>query len=112
MLQIKAKIDEARPPVFDGSLQSLEIVNETAIDPSALNMCYLPTSTADLEGDRNVRLFGFPKQLKGNVRLTQENATASVQGSGWVKVNATEVAASGLSGGPLLNDEGEALARR
>jgi hypothetical protein len=105
VLHIKTKIGEARPAIFDGSLDSLEIIQETEINPSALSMRYLRTSTADLEGDRNVRIFGYPKQT-GNIRLTQENATASVQESGWVKVNATKVATSGFSGGPLNGKRG------
>jgi hypothetical protein len=109
VLQIKAKIDKAQPPVFDGSLTSLEIVNETEIVPSDLSMPYLSTSKAKLEDDHNVRLFGYPQQT-GNIRLTQENATASVQDAGWVKVNATKVATSGYSGGPLLNDKGKIVA--
>ena len=98
VLQIKGKIDEAQPLVFDGSMESLEILQETEIDPKALNMRYLPTSSTDVEGDRKVRLFGYSKPLVGKIRLAEENATASVQDAGWVEVNATGVAASGSSG--------------
>eukprot|EP00935_MAST-01C_sp_MAST-1C-sp1_P002876 g2876.t1 len=108
VLQIKAKVIEANPPVFDGSLDSLTIKERTIV-PANLHMRYLRTSKAKLLGDCNVRLFGYPKQ-RGTTRLTRENATAAVQGDGWVKVNATAVATSGLSGGPLLNDTGEIVA--
>ena len=47
VLQIKARI-EANPPVFDGSLESLLILQETAIEPTKLSMRYLRTSKAKL----------------------------------------------------------------
>eukprot|EP00935_MAST-01C_sp_MAST-1C-sp1_P001661 g1661.t1 len=105
VLQCTAKIKSVP------SVNSLEIdLCLEDIDPSTLNMHYLPTNTKEEGGSKNVRLFGYPKQVCGNIFLTQENATASVQGNGWVKVNATAVATSGLSGGPLLNDIGEIVA--
>eukprot|EP00935_MAST-01C_sp_MAST-1C-sp1_P002472 g2472.t1 len=108
VLQINAKIEEAQPPVFDRSMESFEIIQETEIDPKALNMRYLLTSNVAQQLGQ-VRLFGYPKD-RGAIRFKEDNSTACGQDNGWVKVNAIEVATSGCSGGPLLNDEGEIVA--
>jgi tetratricopeptide (TPR) repeat protein/S1-C subfamily serine protease len=110
VLQITATVETA-PPSFSG-LGSVNITEEGS--KLLEDVFYLQTNTAPgaLEVGSEVALYGYPlghAKQGGLVHLRIAAGTAAVSQlvAGFVLVNATAVAASGLSGGPLLNQSGE-----
>jgi hypothetical protein len=112
VLQITAAV-KTTPPIFSG-VGPIKITKE---DSELLeDMFYLQTSTSKapeaLEVGSEVALYGYSlgHAKQGgldHLRIAAGTAAVTQLVAGFALVDATAVAASGLSGGPLLNQSGE-----
>jgi hypothetical protein len=119
VLQITAAV-KTSPPSFSGvgpvKITKVDIKLDEEDGELLDDMFYLQTNTSKapeaLEVGSEVALYGYPRGIAkqgglDHLRIAAGTAAVSQLVAGFVLVNATAVAASGLSGGPLLNRSGE-----
>jgi hypothetical protein len=107
VLQITAAV-ETKPPCYSGIQQVQIIKQESNFD----DVFYLRTNAAPdaVEVGSNIVLYGYPLGDESrNLRIAAEQATVSQLVAGFALANATAVAGSGFSGGPMINRNNEVV---
>jgi V8-like Glu-specific endopeptidase len=109
VLRVTGNVTCSQPPIVPGVQPAGFIVHE---DNAITGLRYLPfNATAAPKSGDAVRVFGYPADAgtPGSMRLVCVDRLATTLADGFIKIDATNVAASGFSGGPMVNSMGEVV---
>ena len=99
-----------QPPIVTGVQPVGFIVHEDNVITTGLH--YLPcNATAAPKGGDAIRAFGYPVDdgTSGSMRLQCAETIVTGLADGFIKAAITNIAASGFSGGPMVNSTGEVV---
>jgi hypothetical protein len=110
VLQLNGNVTCSQPPMIPGVQPVGFIAHEDNDIITGLHYLPFNATAAPKSGDA-VRVFGYPADAgtPGSMRLVCVDTIVTTLADGFIKTDATNVAASGFSGGPMVNLTGEVV---
>jgi hypothetical protein len=111
VLQLNGNVTCSQPPVMKPDVQPVGFIAHEDND-IITGLHYLPcNATAAPKSGDTVRTYGYPADAgtPGSMRLVCADTIVATLADGFIKTDATNVAASGFSGGPMVNSTGEVV---